>query len=64
MATKKDYEATAAIIRKRVDISTRFQLYFEQRIMDRMAQEFADYFEQDNEKFDRNKFLRAAGVKE
>jgi carbamoylphosphate synthase large subunit len=58
MATKKDYEAVAAGIAEardgevpEVDIA-----------LDALAEDLALYFEEDNPRFSRERFLRAAGV--
>lgn len=49
--SRRDYIATAAIIRASK---------LGQRQRDELAARFADYFEQDNPRFDRARFLEAA----
>lgn len=55
MMTRKDYIATAQILSDVSDVVEDVVLYA-------LAKDFADYFEKDNERFDRNRFYSAVGV--
>lgn len=55
MMTRKDYVATAEILSDVADVIDDVVLYA-------LAKDFADYFEKDNERFDRNRFYSAVGV--
>lgn len=43
-------------------LSHRPATYIANSVMDAVAENLADIFEQDNERFDRQRFLKAAGV--
>ena len=53
--TKKHYEAIAKEL-----------LFYnagrDKQVIERIANSFADYFEQDNPRFDRSRFLEACGI--
>lgn len=55
--TRKDYEATAAILADR-------SLHLGEMKRAALASRFADLYAKDNARFDRDKFLRAANVPE
>ena len=55
MITKKDYKAIAEIIEEHLR---------NKEVCLPFANELADYFEKDNEKFDKDRFLKACGVEE
>lgn len=64
MLSKKHYEAIAVIIEKYksgvsgpVVSADVFQIF-----ADNLCQDLADYFKQDNPRFDRERFLKACGV--
>jgi hypothetical protein len=55
MMTRKDYVATAEILNDWADVMEYETLYA-------LAKDFADYFAQDNENFNRNRFYSAVGI--
>jgi hypothetical protein len=55
MMTRKDYVATAEILSDWADVMDYTTLYA-------LAKDFADYFAQDNERFNRNRFYSAVGI--
>lgn len=55
MMTRKDYVKTAEILSDVSDVVDDVVLYA-------LAKDFADYFESDNERFDRERFYSAVGV--
>jgi hypothetical protein len=55
MMTRKDYVATAEILSDVSDVVEDVVLYA-------IAKDFADYFQKDNPRFDREKFYSAIGV--
>lgn len=55
MMTRKDYVKTAEILSDVSDVVEDVVLYA-------IAKDFADYFEKDNERFDRKRFYSAVGV--
>ena len=70
MATKKDYERTAGILKNtfaRIDRQkTAFDAVGEataRMIVTEIAKDFAAYYDTDNARFDRARFLEACGVK-
>lgn len=65
MMTRKDYVATAAILRcqisdarEQLDENSR-ELFFALETVQGVAEKIADYFASDNEKFDEEKFFAA-----
>jgi hypothetical protein len=54
MMTRKDYVVTAEILNEYLDESS--------DVVQAIAKEFADYFADDNPKFDRVRFMQAVGV--
>jgi hypothetical protein len=57
MMTRKDYVKTAEILSDVSDVVDDVVLYA-------IAKDFADYFSQDNPRFDANRFFNACGLKE
>ena len=55
MLTRKVYEAQAAIIKKHVPTAGRDQCY-------ELATDIANYFANDNPRFDRTRFFEACGL--
>lgn len=55
MMTRKDYVATAQILKDHNDL-------IEDVILYSIAKDFADYFLKDNSRFDNDKFLEAIGL--
>ena len=55
MMTRKDYVKTAEILSDVADVVDDVVLYA-------IAKDFADYFSQDNPRFNRDKFYSAVGV--
>lgn len=55
MMTRKDYVQTSEILSDWSDVMEYTTLYA-------LAKDFADYFEKDNPRFDRNRFYSAVGV--
>lgn len=56
--TRKDYEAIAEVIRAERGRVSEDQEW----ALDRLTERLADVFGRDNPRFDRDRFLRAAGV--
>ena len=59
--TKKDYELIAGVLNTEY---TGYKLGWEREAIRITIIGLAEVFEQDNPKFDRNKFLEACGIKE
>ena len=55
MFTRKHYKVFAEIIESNRGDGVEYTL-------DQIASELADYFEQDNPRFDRDKFIKACGI--
>jgi hypothetical protein len=53
MMTRKDYEATAEIIRS-------YNLQLPEILLENLVNDFCEMFEKDNERFDANRFRVAA----
>jgi len=60
--TKKDYIAVAKIISQQLENVVGVGADNQRSAIRAVARSFATYAEEDNPKFDRNKFLAAAGV--
>lgn len=63
--SKKDYEAVAAMLRKRVEATEGLAPVRRSAVrmeLAAVAVDLADIFAADNERFDRVRFLKAAGV--
>ena len=61
MLTRKVFEQVAASVKKSVDKADEtldIQLY---KFAGEMAKELADYFERENPRFDRDRFMKACG---
>jgi len=58
MSTRKDYEAVAASIRSQRDR----EISEVDNALDALAEDIAAYFEEDSPRFDRPRFLKAAGA--
>ena len=60
--TKKHYEAIAKAIRTYQPDDSRY--YYDEVVCDfvRMCEQMADFFQKDNPKFDRTKFLESCGA--
>lgn len=60
--TKKHYTAIAAILAKYKNTPLYEADYSDYRTMQHIAEALADYFAQDNPKFNRTMFLTACGI--
>ncbi len=56
---RKHFEMIAAILKRRRDL---YILGGDQKVIDKLAHDFADQLEETNERFDRDRFLNACGV--
>ena len=63
MFTRQHYKAVAEIIRKRQNLNTGTKRTPRFLYADDLAGDLADYFDEDNPQFDRQKFLEACGLK-
>lgn len=64
MASRKDYEATARVIRAEMDLvpgDTEYSVTAQMVLYD-VADSFAKLYAADNPRFNRTRFMRAAGV--
>lgn len=59
MATKKDYELVAKVIKQKIENHRSPEAYMD---LEDLASDLCDAFEADNEQFDTERFLRACGV--
>ena len=60
--TKKHYEAIARILQGYKLAPMYENDYSDYRTSDHIAEDLADYFQTDNPKFDRTRFLQACGI--
>lgn len=61
MLTRKHYEAIAEILSEHKDDS-QYSTVIDERRVESISLSLADYFEKDNPRFDRDRFLEACGV--
>ena len=62
MITRKHYKAIAEIINRTENESVSIGVTYPKIDKRELVFEFADYFEQDNPRFNRNRFMKACGL--